>query len=111
MTDLVDKDKRKEIALRDALRDAKKAPGHKLPNGALILDSTSPVEVHTEGTESQVLALAEGNFQPFVIWHRTIGVQQLADGSYGPLDYCYAGLYFRNLFEAIKAWEREVEGL
>jgi hypothetical protein len=95
-------------AILQAVRERKLAVGRKMPNEGIIL-MHSLIAEHEWANEYMVLAIVEGQFQPFVTWRRTIGVEQKADGSYGPIEYCWSGGYHRRLSDAIDDFVRRVE--
>lgn len=94
--------------------------GQALPNGATVLKSgyartlyssavTSDLGREAWAEEHVVLALNSGHFQPFVVWSWTLGTEQRADGTYGPLSFTYQGSYHRDLQDALEAYEARLE--
>lgn len=101
-------------AVKQSVRDADRRVGEELPNGALILqDSYVRALIRSDGLtwaeEHVVLAVAKGNFQPFVTWVRVIGTEQKSDGSYGSTDYCQHGHYFRDVESAVEDFKARVD--
>jgi hypothetical protein len=92
----------KHHALERTMREANREPGMTLPNGATIIQQRL-VRGRDNANEYEVLAVVRG-YQPYVIWTRVIGVEQRADGTHGPLDYCFNGRYFHAFHDAIDAW-------
>lgn len=93
-----------EKAIENVVRNASTSPGHELPNGATIL-AQEEERRNEMGREYIVLAVHRG-YQPFVIWRRLIGIEQKADGhSWGPLDYCWAGEYHKDLGDALASYQ------
>lgn len=104
------KEETRNKAIRDAVRNSSKVPGRKLGSNDGIILQQALIKENEWANEYIVLALVEGNFQPFVTWKRTVGVQQLADGKYGPIEYCWSGEYHRDLMKALMDFESRVTG-
>jgi hypothetical protein len=100
------REERLEQHVKEAVRGANTKVGQPLKNGAIIIKQERVRETEY-GNEYIVLAVWPG-FQPFKTWLRVIGVQQMADGNYGPLDYTTWGHAVGNLHEAIALFEQRV---
>lgn len=101
------KELQKRRALTDAQRNAKKKVGDQLGNGAIIIDQSDVIERTEEAHVYVVLAMVPDTFQPYVTWKRVVGIEQKADGNYGPgVDYCWAGGYHRNIVNAVADYQQ-----
>lgn len=105
---VTERENTKRVAIANTIREQPTTPGTALNNGAVLLEQIE-VAVHDHGREYIVLAVVEKKYQPFATWRRLIGIQELATGGYGPVDYCWSGTYHRDLEDALAEFDRRVE--
>lgn len=90
------------------MQNVPRHPGHKLPNGAIILAETVIRQVKFR-RDSIVLAITNGH-TPFTSWHRLVTSDSpMGAGGYGIVDTCMWGDYCLDLSVAIEKFEARVE--
>lgn len=90
------------------LNDVPHLPGHKLPNGAIILDEVT-IRSYEHRRDSIVLAISSGH-QPFISWHRVVTSDSpMGAGGFGIVDTCAWGEYSHALEPAISKFKARVE--
>jgi hypothetical protein len=103
-SDTISTESKIKLAITQAVREVKpQVIGLTMPNGGVVLAAHQTGELEY-GREYTVLAMVPGTFQPFVVWKRFVGVQQVANGGYSKLDYCFSGDYHADISEAVAAY-------
>lgn len=97
-------DDKRTKAVTDAVVNAPRNPGQELPNGATIIADRYVGEDGDYGERHIVLAIVQGQFNPYVVWTRYIGVAETATRGYQPHDYTLYGDYHRELEPAVAAY-------
>jgi len=95
-------------AKKRAIHEAPTRVGQKLGNGGVILQ-IQEVRDEDRVREYVVLAIVEGQYQPFVTWSYGVGITDAATGGFVKTSpYCWAGNYFTKdlLREALDDFER-----